>query len=479
MLIQPLAVFIIAAALAAGQAPEPSAGAKPAEPEQIETTPPESRPAPDEIPPEIELLDVDIESKDRGLFVEWKQHPSIRYGSKFRLDFEAKLQEDGQWSYPGALGLNCAVTALPKTCAWQLHRNRVGIQGHIFKHVEYEVERELTEQELTEKELLAGYEAKSLWKDVYVNVRSIDDAQVQVGKFKIPFGLDELTGDSHNDFAYRSLGANYLSPSRDTGVMVHGRFFKRGLSYSTGVFRHDGDNARSKKIAGGDETFAVRVSGTPFRRLNPTALGEFEIGTAYAVSAVSAESVLPNGLRGRTTLTQNTFYEPVYVNGHRRRWEADLDWTIGPASARTEYIRTTDDRLQQGLGDQDLPDARAQSWYIAGTWILTGERKTRPVKPAGEFLTAGWGALEVAARYERLWFDSVGTPGGEPFRNPRAEIIFPSGIKGVTVGVNWTLNRWFKLQINGIRQHVEDAERNPAVDGGAFWSRVVRFQIVL
>jgi phosphate-selective porin len=218
----------------------------------------------------------------------------------------------------------------------------------------------------------------------------------------------------------------------------------------------------------------------PFRRLSPTILSAFEIGTAYAFSAVSNDSVLPNGLRGRTTLTQDTFYDSVYVNGHRRRWEADLDWTIGPAAARTEYIRTTDDRLQQGLGNEDLSDARAQSWYISGTWILTGEEKTRPVKAAREFPTRGWGAVEVAGRYERLWFDSVGTTGtGEAFRNPRAENILPSGVRALTLGVNWTLNRWVKLQVNGIRQHVEDAERNPIADGGAFWSRVVRFQFVL
>jgi phosphate-selective porin OprO/OprP len=476
MLIQPLAAFIIAAAFAAGQVPEPSAGAKPAEPQGTNTPTTETTLAPDEI--EDPALAPD--TSGRRFFVQWKQHPSIRYGSAFRLDFQAKLQEEGHWSYPGALGLNCADTTVPKACPWELHRNRIGIEGHFFKRIEYEVERELTEQELTDKELLAGYESKSLWKDVDVNISYIDNAQVQVGKFKIPFGLDELTGDSHNDFASRSLGANYLAPSRDIGVMVHGRFFKRGLNYWTGVFRHDGDNARSKKIVGGDETYAGRVTGTPFRRLSPAAFGGFEIGTAYAVTAVSDASVEPNGLRGRTTVTKDTFYDPVYVNGHRRRWEADLDWTVGPASARTEYTRTTDDRLQQGLGDQDLTDARAQSWYVSGTWILTGEQKTRPVKAAGEFLSDGWGALEVAARYERLWFDSVGTTETVvPFRNPRAENIFPSGVKALTIGVNWTLNRWFKLQVNGIRQHVEDAERNPVANGGAFWTRVVRFQIVL
>ena len=69
----------------------------------------------------------------------------------------------------------------------------MGIQGHFFKHIEFEVERELTGQELTERDLLIGYAADSLWKDAYVNVRSIDNFQVQLGRFKIPFGLDQLT----------------------------------------------------------------------------------------------------------------------------------------------------------------------------------------------------------------------------------------------------------------------------------------------
>ena len=464
------------AAVLAGQDRAPSTDAKPEKPKKAKKAS-KLTVAPDE----VEDPDKAVEVDQKGLRVSWKQHPSIRYGSVFRLDFQAKLQEDAHWSYPGALGLNCSDTALPKTCAWELHRNRVGIEGYVFKRIEYEVERELTEQELSEKELLAGYRTKSLWKDVAVNVGYIDNAQVQVGKFKIPFGLDELTGDSHNDFAYRSLGANYLAPSRDVGVMVHGRFFKRGLSYWTGMFRHDGDNARSKKIAGGDETIAARVTATPFRRLSPTALGAFEIGTAYALSALSDDSVQPNGLRGRTTVTQDTFYEPVYVKGRRHRWEADLDWTIGPASTRTEYTRITDDRLQQGLGGQDLPDSRAQSWYVSGTWILTGEKKTRPVKAAGEFLSGGgWGAVEAGARYERLWFDSVSAIGTSlALRNPRAENILPSGVRALTIGVNWTLNRWFKVQVNGIRERIEDPERNFVANGGAFWSRVVRFQIVL
>ena len=95
---------------------------------------------------------------------------------------------------------------------WEFHRNRFGIKGYVTKHIEYEVEHEFTESELTEKDIEAGITPKSRWKDVNVNLTYVKNAQVQIGKFKVPFGLDELTGVTHNDFVYRSLGANYLAP---------------------------------------------------------------------------------------------------------------------------------------------------------------------------------------------------------------------------------------------------------------------------
>ena len=152
---------------------------------------------------------------------------------------------------------------------------------------------------------------------------------MQIGKFKVPFGLDELTGVTHNDFVYRSLGANYLAPGRDIGVQVHGSIWKHGLEYATGVFEHDGDNAKSKKIEGGGTTFAARINGTPFRRLSSSSIGGIEVGSAFAISALSDDSFRPNGLRGRTVMTQDTFYESVYVKGHRRRWEADVGLDVG------------------------------------------------------------------------------------------------------------------------------------------------------
>jgi phosphate-selective porin len=138
----------------------------------------------------------------------------------------------------------------------------------------------------------------------------------------------------------------------------------------------------------------------------------------------------------------------------------------------------SDDRDRQGLGDENLPDARARAWYVTGSWVLTGEPKKRPLKPENDFLQGGLGAIEVVGRIERLWYDSVG-PAGPAFRNPRSETILPTGDRAFTIGANWTLNRFAKVQVNLIREHLEDPDRNPVPTGGPIWSRVLRLQFVL
>ena len=65
------------------------------------------------------------------------------------------------------------------------------------------------------------------------------------------------------------------------------------------------------------------------------------------------------------------------------------------------------------------------------------------------------GAVELAVRFERMWFDSLGT--GEPYRSSRAEFVLPEGEKAFTIGVNWTLNRFVKLQANAIREQARAA----------------------
>jgi len=390
---------------------------------------------------------------------------SWRHGDTFRIAVEGSLEEDIQASYDGAEARGLT--------RFSLQRNRIGVQCALFKHIEFEIAREVETRDVE-----TGAREKTPWRDVNVNLSYLKTADLQAGRFKVPFGLDALTSEVRNDFVYHTLGADYLAPGRDAGVMLHGRLFDHILHYSTGWFNGDGEHARSAKLLGGSHTFATRVTVSPFRRVRSSGLDDLEVGAAVAVSAVSDEAALPQGLRGRTVLTEDTFFHSVYVNGQRRRVGADVSWKYGPASLRAEYIRVTDERLRQSYADQDLAAARYRSWYVGGTYLLTGEKKRRPVRPRHDFGRGGFGALEAVARYEHIWFDSVGG-AGEPLRNPRAEAILSSGDRLLTVGFNWILNRYLTLKFNAIRESVSDPQVNPSPDRGVFWNRVIRLQVAL
>lgn len=396
---------------------------------------------------------------NEGVRFVWADGPSLRFRRALRLDFKFRLQEDAR--KPGDVPLEFET--------WELHRLRAGIDGELFNRVQFSIERELYERADPDRDD-EGF-SKTLWKDVYADVNFADALQVRAGRFKIPFGGEQLTGTSNLDFAYRSLGATYLSPSRDTGLAVHGQLRDGGINYWVGGFKHDGDNSRSRRIQGGDETLAARVTAQTWNQNNGPGILEFSAGVMR--SEVSDEPVIPNGLRGRTVMSKFDFYEPVFVKGHRTRLEADLDYMAGPVSTRAEYTWMSDQRLDQGFGSDDLPEARARAWYVSGTLLLTGERKNRPLEPRHRL-----GAVEVAGRIERIRY--AGVPGQDtPFRNPRAVTIFPVANDVAAVGINWYITRWAKVQVNAIRDRVDDAERSPVLRDAAFWSRILRLQIAL
>ncbi|MGE3957804.1 MAG: porin [Vicinamibacterales bacterium] len=405
-------------------------------------------------------------SRPAGLRFTWQEHPTLRAGRWLRLELGAKVHVDRMKPGDDPQDFDDV----------QVARNRVSLDGELFRFFQFSLERGLSGNADVK---LNAKSTKTAWRDLYGELKFSDELQIRGGRFKIPFSLDQLTGISNNDFVYRSLGATYLAPARDTGGMVHGRFFGRDLTYAAGFFERDGDNSRSNKVAGGDRTVAVRLTARLLKPIKFLNLDDTDFGGNFATTDVSDASELPNGLRGRTVMSEYTFFEPVFVRGKRHRYGADVDWSDHQLSARAEYMAVTDERVGQGLRGDTLNSARAQAYYVQGAWLITGDNKERPLDPDRPLPMKGVGAFEVAARWERMWFDSK--PTGEPaFSNSRAEVIRPTGNKVLTLGVNWYLNRWVKLQFNAIHQELEDEGRTPLLDGRTtWWGSVLRAQFVL
>jgi phosphate-selective porin OprO/OprP len=387
----------------------------------------------------------------------WDDHPSIHFAKGTHIDFRARFQGDLRWSDPEV------DEAAEEDEGLDIARRRVGVEGEIVGKVDYQIEAELGDDEP--------------WRDVYANYRHDPALAVQGGQFKLPFSLDELTSPTNLDFAYRSRAANQLAPGRDVGVMAHGRVFKRMLGYEAGVFSHDGRNARTRdsdRVYGG-RTFAGRVTFQPFRA-EKNWKNDLQFGLAMTTSQLAEGE---SDLRGHTSLDLRFFRPDVWVEGARRRLGLELRWRPGPFSVKSEYIRVTDERLGQSVEDTDLSPLVSSGWYVSGTWAITGEAKAAGLdQPRRPLFRGGFGAVEIAARIERLGFNSAHTDD-VPSDGPRADVIVGNSDVVHTFGINWYVVRWVKIQFNVMRDSLADPLQGPAPDRPVFWSRVLRFQLSL
>lgn len=385
----------------------------------------------------------------------WRNRPSIQFGD-VRLDIRLKAAYDWRWFDP-EIG---EIDGL-----WRVRRG--GINGEIGDHVEFQIERDLFET--------------GDWRDVFVNWRSFRQFELSVGRFKVPFGREQLVSVTSVDFAARTLASSTIAPARDKGLMAHGRFFQRGLTYEVGVFDDDGDNGRLEEeqftVVGELEdvgpSFAGRLTATPLRPLAET-FEAFRVGFAYGAASIP-EGL--NSLRGRSLYGTVDFFEPVYVNGRRTRMGVEMTYTPGPLGFTAEWMQAREQRKGQGLSEDDLSDLITTGWYAAATWLLTGEDKEDFEDPRRPLFDGGVGAIEAAVRYERLGFESA-EKIGPAFTNPRAEHILPNSDRIWTVGVNWFANRWVRLTLNAVHEEFEDAARAPILGTSDYWSGVARLQIV-
>src|SRR5262249_33529301 len=313
------------------------------------------------------------------------------------------------------------------------------------------------------------------WRDVYAEYKQFSTVRVRGGQFKIPFSLDENTSASHLDFMFRSLAATHLAPGRDQGVMLHGRVVDKTIAYEAGVFRHDGKNARTNnpdKVYGG-QTIAARVTYEPFRNVKD-ANTDLSVGGAYTTSDVPEG--IP-GLGGLMVFDQKFFSSSQYiVNGKRRRTGVEMQLRPGPASVKAEWMRVETERLGESVEDTDLSPLIGEGWYVSGTYAITGEKKSRVDKPMHPLFRGGAGAIEVGARIESLSFKS-GASGEPPSKSPRADVVLGNRDQVATLGVNWYVNRFFKIQANVIREKLDDPSQGPLPPQGTFTTKAVRFQV--
>jgi phosphate-selective porin OprO/OprP len=291
-------------------------------------------------------------------------------------------------------------------------------------------------------------------QDAYADLRFTTAFRVRAGKQKQPFGIERLVSASELLFGERGLPTT-VAGNRDVGVMAYGDLASGRLSYYAGLFNGvpDGGSADGDDRDGKD--VVVRLFSHPFRTAKNERLQGLGVGIATSYGSQRGTALAPGLAVYRSPGQQvyfryaldNTAEGTAIADGTRRRISAQGYYYSGRFGLLAEQVFSSQE-VRRGAA---AIDAHVNSWLLAPSWVLTGERASyRGVgAPRNNFDPANgtWGAFEIAARYNQVGI------GDEVFPVFASRLASARKAQAGAAGLNWYLNRNIKIVFNYEETH--------------------------
>ena len=141
--------------------------------------------------------------------------------------------------------LSTEILARPKsTTGSGLRRARINLTGDYAEQFDFKLEGDFGQNDGT-----SGNRTAFSATDIWVNYHQFPAAQVKVGQYKAPFGLEQLTPDYTLLTIERTLPTGAITPDRQIGVELWGKPLtsiwpeqKDLLTYYAGIFNGNGNN---------------------------------------------------------------------------------------------------------------------------------------------------------------------------------------------------------------------------------------------
>lgn len=303
-------------------------------------------------------------------------------------------------------------------------------------------------------------------RDAYINFSGIEQTNVAVGQFFIPFGLENWGNKQDLMFLEQSLmGTTFLAPEFGLGVYADTHFCDmftvaaaiyqpRQVAHSFGLQTHAFDSSLTsqsvREFAPRNDRIgeALRVTFSPYHCADTV----YHFGASIKdqkliTSSADGHRVLTNifqtvpEAQARTTTTLiNAGSMPAKrftVGG----LEAAALW--GPITVQAEYNKAKV-KLHRDLNSPaNFGNPEFWGWHAQAGYVLTGESRTYDfasgtfgsVVPSTES-----GAWEIAARYSAVNLNDDHVYGGRE--------------NNVTLGLNWFVNENVQIKFNYIRANI-------------------------
>ena len=316
-----------------------------------------------------------------------------------------------------------------------IRRARLGMKGQLDKDFKYEIQGTYGGDN--------GMGDTSTTLDIaFADYAANPAAILRVGKFKMPFSLEQLTSSNNIDFMERSFAnqneGEYV-PAKETGVMLHGSPLagtSYGIAYSRG---------RANKSAVYDSPDFIGRGTANVAKLMGRDDIVTHLGFGYSTGKVKSATSYASA-RDESRAYSGFFNGTEAVTAGSTRTRTDVEYAVayGPYKVQGEFF-------QIGYSDMTGTNAGSNSInmnYNEVLWNITGESHNYSntagtfgwIKPNTKFTSnGGLGAWQVGVRLSDFDGSDFTAASGKTTK-----------ATSMTYGLNWYVNDNVRFMLNYV-----------------------------
>ena len=252
---------------------------------------------------------------------------------------------------------------------FRLRRARVNLTGDFAEQFDFKVEGDFGQNDGTNNNRTAFSGT-----DIWLNWHQFPGAQIKIGQYKAPFGLDQLTPDTSLYAIERTLPTGAITPDRQIGAQLWGKPFtniwprqKDLLTYYAGIFNGNGKNTTVND--NNNFMYVGRLESTLFKDV-------FGKGSFLKLGADVLNSRDDKGTNisqsGNLLVNSDGSLSPFVLPGadERTAWSVDAWVKLGPFDLIGEYLQEhVNGRTVNGV-PPGFTDFTTDGYYVTAGYFL-------------------------------------------------------------------------------------------------------------
>jgi len=329
---------------------------------------------------------------------------------------------------------------------FRLRRARIGLTGDFAENFDFKMEGDFENSDGTSPSNRTDFSGTDIW----LNWHQFPGAQIKVGQYKAPFGLEQLTPDTSLFIIERSLPTGAITPERQIGVELWGKPFtnvwpeqKDLLTYYAGIFNGNGRNINNND--NNNFMYVGRLELMPFKGKIFGQTSSLKLGGDVLNSRDDkGTNISPSGnLLVNSDGSLSSFVLPGA--DERTAWSVDAWLNIGPFDLIGEYLEEyVDGRTVAGV-PPGFTNFTTSGFQITAAYFLIPKK------------------LQLAVRWEDL---NPGQMGND-------------GIHSITGGLNYYIHGDdLKLMVDYIHTWSDFREAHPEFGEDQFDEVIGRVQVM-